>query len=330
MSRNLRSVSRRTMLSYVAAPALALPAAAAWAWPDKQINMVLGYAAGGSVDAVARLIAPALSNRLGQSIVIENLGGVGGALGATRVARAAPDAHTLMLGSTSEVCIAWAVNPNLKYNGLTDLAPVGNIASSGLVLVGNKGIPRQTTPELLQYVKSNPGKVSLATVGVGTPHHLMLEYINRMTGTDILHVPYRSAASITTDVISGRVSLSLLSVTTALPFIESGQLHAFAVTSKLEDPALPGVPPLSRVAGLKDAVFELFYGMFAPANTPQALLEKLNTELNAILKTPDIQQALLKQGIVASGGSIHQFKKQVRDDSEKYQQIIKSAGITLS
>lgn len=325
------TLSRRAVLAMAtAALSSTFAPAASAAWPEKSITLVVGYAAGGSVDAMARLIGTPLSQRLGQPIVIENVGGAGGAIGAARVARAPADGYTFMVGSGSEVAIAWAVNPSLKYNGLTDLAPVGLISTSPMVLVGNKGVPASNLAGLLQYGKANRGKLSMATSGVGTPQHLLLEYINRKTGTDILHVPYRSASSIVQDVVGGRVELSILTLTTALPFIQSGQLQAFAVTGKEGSSALPGVPPLTQYPLLKDDAFDLWFGLLAPAGVPAATIERVNKELNAVLQQPDVIDALKKQGMSVGAGTAAQFGAYIKADSAKYQKIIKEAAISVN
>jgi tripartite-type tricarboxylate transporter receptor subunit TctC len=324
------NIARRTLLAALPAAALVHVAPAWAAWPEKSITLVVGYAAGGSVDAVARLIATPLSKRLGQSIVIENLGGAGGALGASRVAKAPADGYTLMVGSGSEVAIAWATNPNLKYNGLTDLAPIGLISTSPMVLVGNKTVPPTDMAGLLQYGRANRGKLSLATSGVGTPQHLLLEYINRKASTDILHVPYRSAASIVQDVIGGRVDLSILTLSTAQPFITSGQLRAYAVTGNEPVASLPGVPAITQNAALKDEIFDLWFGLLAPAGVPATTIARLNSELNEVLKQPDVREALAKQEMAVSPGTAAEFGAYVKTDSDKYQKIIKQAGIVVN
>lgn len=308
---------------------VALAPAAYAAWPEKPITLVVGYAAGGSVDAMARMVAQPLSERLGQPVVIENVGGAGGAIGAARVARSAPDGYTLMVGSGSEVAIAWAVNPSLKYNGLTDLTPIGLISTSPMVLVANSGVAVSTLDELLAYAKAHPGKLSLATSGVGTPQHLMLEYMNRRAGIDILHVPYRSASSIATDVIGGRVDLSILTLSTALPFIETGKMKSLAVTGTSASPLLPKVPTLSGNARLKGADFDLWFGLLAPGGLPAPMVERLHRELQAVLQRPDVQDSIRKQGMQAATMTSAQFADYVRADSAKYQRIIKDADITV-
>lgn len=324
-----RSLILRAVLPLIGASFAFSPSAHA-EWPDKPITMVVGYAAGGSVDVVARLISVPLGNRLGQPVVIENIGGAGGSIGATRVARAKPDGYTLMVGSGSEVAIAWAVNPSLKYNGLKDLAPVGLISTSPMVLVGNKTVPANNLASLLEYGKANRGKLSLATSGVGTPQHLLLEYINKKTGAEILHVPYRSAASIVQDVIGGRVDLSILTLSSALPFITAGTLQAFAVTGTQPAAPLPSVPSLTQYPGLQEDSFELWFGMLAPTGLPDAIAERLNTELNAVLQQPDVAEALKKIGMNVSAGTPGKFGAYIKADSNKYQKIIKDAGIVVN
>jgi tripartite-type tricarboxylate transporter receptor subunit TctC len=329
--KNSTMPSRRVVIAaLLATAALVETSPARAAWPDKPITLVVGYAAGGSVDAVARLVSTPLSKRLGQPIVIENTGGAGGALGATRVAKAPADGYTLMVGSGSEVAIAWATNPNLKYNGLTDLAPVGLISTSPMVLVGNNTVAAPDMAGLLQYGKANRGKLSLATSGVGTPQHLLLEYVNRKAGADILHVPYRSAASIVQDVIGGRVDLSILTLSTAQPFIASGQLRAYAVTGDEPAAALPGVPAITKSPALKGEVFDLWFGMLAPAGVPAGIIARVNTELNEVLKQPEVREALVKQGMSVAAGTPAQFGAYIKADSQKYQKIIKEAGIVVN
>ena len=323
--------SRRTALLAIASTASAL--AAPWAFAadsDRPISLVVGYAAGGSVDAIARLIASPLSKRLGQSIVVENYGGAGGSIGASRVAKARPDGYTLMVGSGSEVAIAWAVNPTLQYNGLKDLAPIGLISTSPMVLVGNNGIPAKDMAGLIQYGKAHPGKLSLATSGVGTPQHLLLEYMNRKLAMDILHVPYRSAASIIQDVIGGRVNLSILTLSTAQPYIASKQLQAYAVTGDTAAPALPGVPPITQTPELKGEIFDLWFGLLAPVGIPDTQVTRLNEALNEVLQQPEVREALEKQGMTASAGTAADFGTYINADSQKYQKIIKEAGIVVN
>lgn len=305
------------------------PAALA-AWPEKPITFVVGYAPGGSVDAVARLVSTQLSKKLGQPIVIENLAGAGGSIGAARVVRSAPDGYTFLIGSGSEVAIAWAVNPNIKYNGLTNLAPVGLIAKSPMVLVGNKDVPATDLKGLMQYSKANKGKLSLATSGIGTPQHLLLEYINRKTSADILHVPYRASASIVQDVIGDRVNLSILTLSTAQPFIESGQLRAYAVTGDKPAAALPNLPTLSQVETLKNDSFDLWFGILAPAGVAASTIDRVNRELNDVLAQPEVRVALAKQGMEVAAGTPAQFGAYIKADSSKYQKIIKDAGIVVN
>lgn len=320
---------RRGLKALCLAGLMLASANASAAWPDKPITMVVSYGAGGSVDYIARLLAPRLSERLGQEIVVKNVGGAAGSIGAMQVAKSAPDGYTLMLGSGSEVAIAWAVNPDLKYNGLKDLAAIALVGTSPMVIVGNKGVAAGSLDALLDYARANPGALSLATSGVGTPQHLLLEYINRRAKTDILHVPYRSAGSILSDVMGGRVDLSILTLTTALTQLEGGKLQSYALTGKQRMDVLPGTPVLEENAALKDADFSLWFGLLAPGGTSKDIIERLNREVNAILEEPAIQKSLKEQGLDAGGGTSAAFADFIKKDSEKYQQIIKSANIVV-
>lgn len=302
---------------------------AAAAWPNKPITMVVSYGAGGSVDYIARLLAPKLAQRLGQEIIVKNVGGAAGSIGATQVAKSAPDGYTLMLGSGSEVAIAWAVNPDLKYNGLEDLAAIALVGTSPMVIVGNTEVPAKNLDGLLDHARANPGALSLATSGVGTPQHLLLEYINRRAKVDVLHVPYRSAGSILSDVMGGRVDLSILTLTTALAQLEGGKLQAYALTGKDRMDVLAGTPVLEENAALKGADFSLWFGLLAPKGTPEDIVDRLNREVNALLEDPSIQKSLKEQGLGAGGGTPDAFADFIKKDSEKYQQIIKSANIVV-
>lgn len=331
MLSSIRPSLGRSVLKFLVGAASLAAASSAWAaWPEKPITLVVGYAAGGSVDAVARLVSAPLAERLGQSIVIENVGGAGGSIGATRTAQSAPDGYTFMIGSGSEVAIAWAVNPALKYNGLVDLAPVGLISTSPMVLVGNSKLPVNDLNGLLALAGTKADGLSLATSGVGTPQHLLLEYVNKKTGANILHVPYRSASSILQDVIGGRVDMSILTLSTALPYISSGQLKAFAVTGREPVDTLPGVAPLTQNAKLKDDVFDLWFGMLAPKGVDESIIKKMNQELNAVLQEPKVVRDLKKQGMAVAAGTPAEFGAYIKADSAKYQNIIKDAGITVS
>lgn len=297
-------------------------------WPAKPISMIVSYGAGGSVDYIARLIAPRLAEKLGQEIVVENVGGAAGSIGAARVARSAADGYTILLGSVSEVAIAWAANPNLTYNGITDFSAISLIGTSPMVLVGNKTIPASDLNGLLDYAKQNPGKLSLATSGIATPQHLLLEYINSNAGVDILHVPYRSAASIMADVIGERVDLSILTLTTALAQLETGKLQAFAQTGTRRSSILPNVPVLDENSALKGADISLWFGLLAPKGTPNTIVQRLNQELEVILNEPNIQKNLRTQGLEVVGGTPDSFAKFISDDSHKYQKIISSGNIS--
>lgn len=324
-----KDTSRRHLIGALMAMGLTPPAFSA-TWPVKPITLYVGYAPGGSVDAMARLVQPELAKRLGQPVVIENIGGAGGTIGAARAARAPTDGYTFLVGSGSEVAIAWAVNPSLKYNGLKDFAPVGLISSSTLVLVGNPSVPAKDFASLIQYSKANRDKLSLATSGVGTPQHLLLEYINNKTGGEILHVPYRSASTIVQDVIGGRVDLSLLTLSTALPFVQSGKLRAYAITTEASEPSLPGIPSISSLPELKGESFDVWFGLLAPTGTPSHVIERMNSELNSVLQLPEVQAGLRKQAMHVVPGTSSQFSDFVKKDSAKYQRIVKESKIVVN
>lgn len=299
------------------------------AWPERPISLIVSYPAGGSVDYVARLIAPALGKKLGQQVIIENVSGAAGTIGAARVAAAKRDGYTLMLGSGSEVSIAPVINTGLRYDGLKDLAPVALVGTSPMVLVGGNGIGPKTLDDLIRYAKANPGKLSLATAGVGSPQHLLLEFINRQAGIDITHIPYRGAGPILNDVIAGRTELSILTLTTVLSQIEAGNLRGYAVTGKARALLLPNVPTLEENVALKGADFSLWFGVLAPQGVSEQIALQVNAAVRAALEQQDVKDGLKSQGIESVPGTSKAFAEFVKADSEKYRRIVKTANISI-
>lgn len=298
-------------------------------YPNKPISLALGYPPGGSTDLVARTIAQKLGERLKQSIVVENYGGAGGTIGAKKVVEANPDGYSLLLGTSSEISIARLTNANVKYDGEKDLTPIGLVATSPMVFVAGTKLKANTLDEFVQLAKDNPGKLAFASAGVATPLHLAGEQINQRAGIHMTHVPYRGAGQMVTDVLGGQIETSVFMLSSALPHIKSGKMRALGVTEAKRSPAAPDIPALAENKAFKGVDMGVFYGLFVPAKTPQAIVDLLNKELNEVLKSPDTVAKLSEAGfrVNASGGTPAQFGTLIRQETEKYRQIVTTAKI---
>ncbi len=324
---NRRYVSRALCLT--AASLLSLPSAWAQAWPaGKTVSLVVGYPAGGSVDLVARIIAEPLAKRLGTPVVVENVGGAGGTLGAQKVVSATPDGYTLLLGSGSEVSIARLFNSAVKYNGETDLSPVGLIGITPMVFVTNAKSGIKTMEEAIAKSKREKDKLSFASSGVGTPLHVSGELINMLAGTTFLHVPYRGAAQQVQDLLGGNIDFSVSVLSSALPHIESGKMVALGVTTASRSRAAPQIPALAESPQLKGYDMNVWFGLFGPAKLPAAMVARLNKELNEILREEAVWKKLQKAGISNEGGTPQALTAFIRAETQRVRSVVDKAGAT--
>ena len=307
-------------------PALAM---AQVPWPAaRAITLVVPYTAGGSVDYNARLVAQRLSERLKQTVIIDNIGGAGGAVGLAKAAAAAPDGYTLVAGTDSAMAIGKLVNPAAyRFDPLQALAPVGMLNTAPLVLVAGPRLSAKTYGDFVQQAKANPGRLTYATSGIGTVLQLAMELLKERSGIYVTHVPYRGGGQIATDVIGGQVDTAMLVSTTAVPQVLSGRMHALGVTSASRLDALPQVPALGELPGLKGYAMVSWTGVFAPAGTPPAIVQRLNAELNAVLKEPEVAAKLREQGAVPGSGSAEDLGRFVQAEHERYAKIVRSANI---
>lgn len=309
----------------------ALPGAAfaQAAWPAaKPIALIVPYSAGGSVDFNARLIATRLGERLKQSVVIENVTGAGGAIGVAKAVNAAPDGYTLVAGPDSAIAIGKLINPAaFKFDPLKDLAPVGMLNTAPMVLVARPGLQAQSYADFVKLAKAAPGKYNYATSGVGTVLQLAMELLKEKSGIYVTHVPYRGGAQIATDVIGNQVDLAMLVSTSAIPHVNGGRLKALGVTSSKRLDALPNVPAFDEMPGLKGYSMVSWTGIFAPAATPKAVVERINQELNAVLQEPDVRGKLQEQGALPGSGSPEEFGKFVQSEYARNKKIVQAANI---
>jgi tripartite-type tricarboxylate transporter receptor subunit TctC len=308
------------------APVLAFAQAG---WPAaKPITLVVPYTAGGSVDYNARLVAQRLSERLKQTVLIDNIGGAGGAVGLGKAAAAAPDGYTLVAGTDSAMAIGKLVNPAAyRFDPLQALTPVAMLNTAPLVLVAGPKMPARTYAEFVQLAKAKPGQLTYATSGVGTVLQLAMELLKERSGIFVTHVPYRGGGQIATDVIGGQVDVAMLVSTTAVPQVVGGRMRALGVTGPTRLEALPNVPAFTEMPGLKGYTMVSWTGIFAPTGTPPAIVHRLNAELNAVLKDPEVRARLTEQGAVPGSGSAEDLGRFVQAEHARYQDIVRKANI---
>lgn len=313
--------------------ALALTASAALqaqpAWPAaKPITIIVPFGAGGSVDVTARLIGQKLGERLKQSVVIENVAGAGGTIGVAKAVQAAPDGYTLVMGADSPVAITRLINPAaVRYDTLKDLAPIGLVNTAPMVLAARPGLQADNLADVLKLARAKPGHLTYATSGVGTVLHLGMELIKDQGKVFITHVPYRGGAQIVSDLAGGQVDLAMLISVTATPSIQAGKIKGIAVTDDRRLPTLPQVPAVAETAGFKGFDIVSWTGLFAPAKTPAAVVERLNQELNEVLKADDVRSKMRDQGAVGGSGNVADFTRFVQREQARYAQIVKTANI---
>jgi tripartite-type tricarboxylate transporter receptor subunit TctC len=312
----------------LSAGAAALPAvsriARAQAYPTRPVRMIVPFAPADTTDIVARLMGQWLSERLGQQFVIENRPGGAGNVGTEVVVRASPDGYTLLMIDTSPAINATLFDA-LSFNFIRDIAPVAGIVSVPNVMVVNPSFPAKTVPEFIAYAKANPGKISMASAGIGTPNHLSGELFNVAAGVDMTHVPYRGGGPAVADLLGGQVQVTFAVVTTAIEFIRAGRLRALAVTSAMRSEALPDIPTVSDFVPGYEA--SGWFGLLAPKNTPAEIVDELNKEINAALANPKIKARLADLGAVPMPMTPAEFGKFIAEETDKWAKVIRAANI---
>ena len=316
-----------TALALLAVPLAPLGVQAGAAdYPDRPINLVVPFGPGSVTDTLARIAAKGLSDAMGQPVVVQNKPGAGGNIGAAEVARAEPDGYTLLLGPTSTNAVNPSLYKNLRFNPLRDFVAITNLATVANVLVVNPNVPAKTVRELIGLVPSE--HYSYASTGNGGSMHLSGELFNAMTKTQSLHVPYKGGGAALADLLPGRVDMMFCNLPLCLPHIKSGQLRALAVTTSQRSALLPDTPSMAE-AGLPGYEVNGWFGLFAPAKTDPAIVNKLNTEVRKILDMPEIKEQLLMQGAEPAGGTPEEFTQFVKAEHDKWAKVIQDAGISL-
>jgi tripartite-type tricarboxylate transporter receptor subunit TctC len=323
--RSIRGIARLLFLSLV----LASSAQAQERYPSRPLRIVVPFAPGGSTDIFARLVDEQLSAVLGQGVVIENRGGAGGNIGADAVAKSAPDGYTLLMATTGVMAINNALYKSMAYDAAKDFEPVVFIASITNVLIVPPDLPARTVAELVALAKSQPGGLSFASSGAGSSTHMSAELFKTLTGTDILHIPYKGSGQALPDLISGRVSMMFENMPGAVSHIKAGKVRALAVTGLRRTAAMPELPTVAE-SGVPGYESLSWSGLAAPAGTAREIIQKINRETAAILAMPEMRAKLGEQGGEAIGGSPERFAEHIRAEREKWGRLIRERGIALN
>jgi tripartite-type tricarboxylate transporter receptor subunit TctC len=300
--------------------------ASALDYPTRPVRFIVGFPAGGATDILARLIGQRLSERLGQQFVIENKPGAGNNIGTEAVVNADPDGYTVLLINPANFINA-SLYVNLRFNFIRDIAPVASFIRVPNVMTVAREVPAKTVAEFIAYVKANPGKVNMASSGNGTSVHLSGELFMAMSGATMLHVPYRGAAPAITDLLGNRVQVIFDNMPSIIQHISSGSLRALAVTTAARSPELPDVPSVAETVPGYEA--SALFGMGAPKKTPMVIIEKLNREINAVLTEPEMKKRLTELGGAPLIGSPEAFGAMIAAETEKWETVVKSAGLRV-
>jgi tripartite-type tricarboxylate transporter receptor subunit TctC len=323
------SVNRREALAAIALSGLA-PAFAQAAWPAKPVRIVVPFAAGGTTDILARAIAPELSKAFGQQFIVDNRAGAGGNVGAEIVAHSPPDGYTLLMGTVGTHGINRALYAKLPYDPIRDFAPITLVAGVPNVMEMNTERAKQlgidNVRDFVKYAKEHPGKLNMASSGNGTSIHLAGELFKSMTGTYLVHFPYRGSGPALLDMVAGTMDVMFDNLPSSLPQIKAGKLKALAVTSRQRSAVLPDVPTIEEAAGLKGFDATSWFGLLAPAGTPADIVNRIQQEASKALNTPAVKEKLLSQGAIPSGNTPAEFAKHIAAEHEKWAKVVKASG----
>ncbi|VXB74384.1 tripartite tricarboxylate transporter substrate binding protein [Massilia sp. 9I] len=302
--------------------------ALAQAWPSSTVTVVVPWPPGGPSDIAARPLAKGLTQGLGQTFIIDNRAGGGGNIGTAAVTRAKPDGQTLLITSSAPIVINPSLYKNMNFDPLKDLAPVTNLLRVPLVLVAHPSVPAKNLKELMAYIQSKKGQFSYGSSGNGTPQHLTSELFSSVTKLEMTHVPYKGSAPAISDLLGGHIPIMFDSTIAIMPHIKSGKVKAIAISSAKRSPLLPDVPTFAE-AGLPQIESYAWYGMFAPAKTPKAVVDKINAEAIKVMKGPEFQKVLADTGSDFVGDTPENFGKFVAAEHDRWGKVVKQSGATV-
>ncbi|HZQ74090.1 MAG TPA: tripartite tricarboxylate transporter substrate binding protein [Burkholderiales bacterium] len=299
--------------------------AAAQDYPSRPIHIVVPYTPGTGADILSRVLGPKIQERWHAAVVTDNKPGAGGNIGAESVARAPADGYTFLLAATS-----FSSNPTLSralpYDPVKSFSPVVMVATSGLGVYVHPSLPVRTLREFIAYAKQRPGKLYYSSPGTGNVQHLAMELLKQETGIDIVHVPYKGAAGAVADLVGGQVQATVAAIQSVAPHVHSGRLRMLAIMSAKRSEAFPDVPTLAE-QGLPDIEVETWYGLLAPAGTPEAIVARWNAEVNELMKEPELKDVVAKQGLVPAGGTSQRFAERIQRELARWSAVVKKAGI---
>ncbi len=315
------------LLAGLAAGLQAIPSARALDYPTRQITLIAPWPAGGAVDVLCRGVAPHLAERLGKPVVVENRPGAGSVIGTATGAKASPDGYTLVMAGSGSLAISATIYKKLPYDPTKDFAPLLLSAKIPFFLVVNPALPVHSVAELVKYAKDNPGKLSFTSGGAGSPHHLYAELFKTLTGIEMTHVPYKGSAPALTDVVGGHVPVLFSDPVPSLPLIREGKVRALGVTTAIRSPSAPEIAPIAElgVPGFDVAG----WGMItAPAETPKPIVMRLNAELNRVAALPDVQQRIVKLGMIPGGtSSPEELQRFINGEITRWGEVVRQAGL---
>jgi len=300
--------------------------AAAQEYPNRPVRLIVPYPPGGNVDITARIIGPTLGEILGQTVVVDNRGGGGGNVGAHLVAKATPDGHTLLMGSSGPLSINPIVVPNLPYDSIKDYAPVSRVHVVPLVVLAGQKSGIGSIRELIDRARANPGKLTVASAGTGTTNHFGIELFSAMAGVKVVHVPYKGSGPALTEMLGGQVATMFDQLSSSIGYIRDGRLKALAVASAKRSSVVPNVPTLDE-SGLRGYEASTFIGVLAPAGTPKAVITKLNAAVRKVMETPAVVEKLRGLGTEPGSSSPEEFGKVIADELGKWRGVAKNAGL---
>jgi tripartite-type tricarboxylate transporter receptor subunit TctC len=321
--------SRRRCLGTIGAALAALAAtpAVAQTYPTHPVRLIVPFPAGGSNDVMARLIAPHLEQSLGQPVIVDNRPAAAGQVGTEAVAKAPPDGHTLLLVASSHT-VTPALNPRLPYNTEKDFAPISLINTNAMVFLVHPGVPASTLTEFVALARKEPGKFNYASPGVGSQTQLTIELLSRRAGIKLVHIPYRGGAPATLAMLSGESQFTMLAPNVLFPHIEAGKLRVIASGAPSRHPRLPNVPTTAEL-GMPDLKAIQWVGVFTTAGTPRPVVDRLNAELNRIIRLPDVVAALEKQGVTPTGSTPEEFQALITNEIAQWSEVAREANIQL-
>jgi tripartite-type tricarboxylate transporter receptor subunit TctC len=319
---------KKSVLTALVAPfaLIAITAAAQQNFPTRPIRLIVPYPPGGNVDITARIIGPTMGELLGQTVVVDNRGGGGGNVGAHLVAKATPDGHTLLMGSSGPLSVNPVVVPNLPYDSVKDYAPISRVQVVPLVVLAGQKSGIGSIRELIERAKANPSKLATASAGTGTTNHFGIELFNTMAGVRLLHVPYKGSGPALAEMLGGQIPLMFDQLSASIGYIRAGRLRALAVASAKRATVLPNVPTLDE-SGLRGYEASTFIGVLAPAGTPRPVVAKLNTAMRKVMDTATVRDKFLGLGAEPGSSSPEEFGKLIADELNKWRDVAKKAGL---